>query len=140
MLRWAADKLERTGQTSKAGRPTITDPDSERSLRRQKLEQEVRKLRAQADQAETALAKERGRLLDASAVAQEWSSVGVVVRNSLENLPSQIVPLALTHGIPHEVADQFRGQIEGLLSGVLRHLGTNGSENVEALLSGAVPA
>lgn len=121
VLRWAADTLEK-------GRPA-TDPaklKTTQQLRDEKLREEIRKLRANADQAETALARERGELLLASDVEREWVSVGVVVRNALENLPSQAVPLALTHGMPHEVAGKFQAQIEELVAGILRHLSRDG--------------
>jgi phage terminase Nu1 subunit (DNA packaging protein) len=128
VLRWAADTLEK-------GRPA-RDPDKitkTQELRDEKLRQEIRKLRANAEQAETALARERGALLDAADVEREWASIGVVVRNAIENLPSQVLPLALTHGMPQEASGRFQAQVEELVSGVLRHLsGDPGSEDDEA--------
>jgi gas vesicle protein len=139
--RAAADALEE----NRGGRPS--DPESAEStkeLRDEKLRQEIRKLRANADQAETALSKERGALLLASDVEREWASVGVLVRNAVENLPSQIVPLALTHGMPHEAAATLQAQMEELISGVLRHLSKNefeeSEDRAEAIPSEPVPA
>lgn len=138
MLDWIADTMEN-------GRPA-KDPakaTSTQQLRDDKLRQEIRKLRANADQAETALARERGELLLASDVEREWVSVGVVVRNALENLPSQVVPLALTHGMPNESAGKFQAQVEELIAGVLRHLSSESEESedrTEEVLSQPVPS
>jgi hypothetical protein len=67
MLRWVADELD---QKVAAVGPE-DDPDETKTLRKEKLRQEVRKLRAQADAAEVSLARERGDLMtldDAKAV------------------------------------------------------------------------
>lgn len=96
--------------------------DELKELRKQKIRKEIEKLEGQIACDRIDIGKKRGELLEASLVSEQWASVGVTVRNSLENLPSQIIPLALTHGIPHEAADVFRGQVEALVGGVLRHL------------------
>jgi hypothetical protein len=59
MLRWVADELD---QKVAAVGPE-DDPDETKTLRKEKLRQEVRKLRAQAEAAEVALARERGDLM-----------------------------------------------------------------------------
>jgi hypothetical protein len=125
MLRWAADTLERDAGPADAG--AEGGADNTAALRKQKLQQEIRKLRANADQAETALAKERGQLLDAGEVERAWANIAVVVRNGAQNLASQVVPLALSHGMPHEAAGAFQEQVEQAVAGVLRHLSRDGS-------------
>lgn len=120
--RWMADTLERQAEAV----PTGTGDVETKQLRKDKLREEVRKLRANADQAETALARERGALMDAAEVAQEWAGIGVVVRNGFQNLASQLVPLALSHGMPQEAAAAFQQQIEEAVAGVLRHLSRDG--------------
>jgi Xaa-Pro aminopeptidase len=115
VLRWAADELEK-------GRPKApTDPGTIADLRRQKLEQEIRKLRAHADQAETALARERADLHDADACEEEAVRRATLYRNAVQNIPTQVVSLALSHGMPHEAAPGFQKQIEELVNGSLRY-------------------
>jgi hypothetical protein len=123
IMRWAADTLAPNTHAD----PADDQADNTAALRRQKLQQEIRKLRANADQAETALAKERGQLLDAGEVERAWANIAVVVRNGAQNLASQVVPLALSHGMPHEAAGAFQEQVEQAVAGVLRHLSRDGS-------------
>jgi hypothetical protein len=92
------------------------------SLKGQKLAAEVRKLVAQANHAETALAKERGRLLDADDVEVKWARVGAAIRNGFENLASELVGYALTHGMPQTSAPAFHQQIDAAVDRVLRKL------------------
>jgi phage terminase Nu1 subunit (DNA packaging protein) len=121
VLRWAAANLER-------GRPArgVSPDDVTGKLKRAKLSHETRKLRANADQAETDLAKSRGLLLDAITVRSQWAAVGVVVRNALENVPAQIVPLALNLGMPHDQASKLHNEVEEIIAAVLRHLSDGG--------------
>jgi hypothetical protein len=117
VLRWAADELEK-------GRPA-KDPATltkTQQLRDEKLRQEIRKLRANADQAETALARERGALHDAGDCAAAQNMKAALIRNSIESLDSQIVSLALSHGLPHEAAPIFQQQVKDLHATVLRFL------------------
>ena len=123
--RWAADTLEkRAGPDEESG-------DETKKLRKDKLREEVRKLRANADQAETALQRERGTLMEAAAVEREWAGVGVLVRNGFQNLAGQLVPLALTHGMPNEAAAAFGQQIDEAVAGILRHLSRDGIEDAD---------
>src|SRR5439155_12904199 len=102
-------------------------------LRRRKLTQEIRKLRAHADQAETALAKERGALHDADACEEEAVRRAALFRNGIQNVPLQVVSLALSHGLPHEAAPGLQKQIEELTSGCLRYLsGTTAAADAPA--------
>ncbi len=102
------------------------DPNSLPALRKDKLRKEIRKLHAQADAAETALARERGLLVDAAEVQQRWTAIAIVMRNAFQNLGAQLVPLALTHGMPHEAAAQFQEQTDGAVAGILRRLSGGG--------------
>ncbi len=120
--RWAAEELQK-------GRPATGGDDEIKELRRQKLVNEVRKLLASAETAETALARERGELVDATEVEREWAGIGVVVRNAMQNLGPQLVPLALSHGMPHQAAPTFGAQIQECIAGVLRHLSRDGAED-----------
>lgn len=126
VLRWVADVLERQAP---AGDSDGDGADDTTALRKDKLRQEIRKLRANADQAETALARERGKLMDAGAVEGEWTSIGVVVRNAFQNLGSQLVPLALSHGMPNEAAAVYGQQVDETVGGILRHLSRDGTED-----------
>lgn len=126
ILRWVADTLER--DTRPAGDEAA---DETKTLRKQKLREEVRKLRANADQAETALAKERGKLLDADEVEAEFAAISVAIRNGFTNLSSQLVPLAMGHGMPNEAAAEFGRQTEAAINGVLRHLSRGGRDEDE---------
>jgi hypothetical protein len=115
VLRWAASELEK-------GRPA-KDPATltgTQKLRDEKLRQEIRKLRAHADQAETALAKERGALHDAAECEVEAVRRATLYRNGVQNLPMQVVSIALAHGMPHEAAPAFQKQLEELVNGCLR--------------------
>ena len=116
VLRWAAESLEK-------GRPSKPS-GSTQQLRDEKLKQEIRKLRANADQAETALAKERGALHDADECEEEATRRATLIRNGTQNIAPQAVSLALSHGMPHEAAPQFQKQLEALVNGCLRYLST----------------
>lgn len=114
----------------KQGRKPSPVSDTISELKTGKLSQEVRKLRAQADTAETALAKERGALLDASKVEDEWAAVGVAIRNGFQSLGAQLTNVALSQGMPSENAPEFQTQAEASITGILRHLSRDGkSEN-----------
>jgi hypothetical protein len=126
MLRWVAEHLRPprpAGMSVEEPADDSVNPSNVLKLKYAKLRQEVRRLHAMADQAETALAKERSQLLDASGVEQEWAGIGNVVRNGFQNLASQVIPLALSHGMPNEAAPEFQSQIEELIHGILRRLG-----------------
>ena len=116
VLRWAAESLEKGRPSKPAG--------STQHLRDEKLKQEIRKLRANADQAETALAKERGALHDADDCEEEAARRATLIRNGTQNIAPQAVSLALSHGMPHESAPPFQKQIEELVNGCLRFLST----------------
>lgn len=121
VLRWAASELEK-------GRPA-KDPATltgTQKLRDEKLRQEIRKLRANADQAETALAKERGALHDADQCEEEAVRRATLYRNALQNIPMQVVSVALASGMPHEGAPTFQKQIEELVNGCLRYTAASG--------------
>lgn len=123
VLNWAADELER-------GRPSLarTDPEgveTTKGLRDEKLRQEIRKLRAHADQAVTALAKERGALHDAAQCEEEWVRMASLIRNAFQNVAPQAVVAALSAGMPHEAAPGFQKQIDELVNGCLRYLATS---------------
>lgn len=123
--RWAADTLEKKGPMSGA---RDESPET-KALRGDKLAAEVRKLRAQADQSEDERDKHRGRLMLADEVEAEWTKAGNVVRNGFANLSSQLVPLALSHGMPQEAAGEFGRQIDESVNGILRILSRNGSKD-----------
>jgi hypothetical protein len=130
ILRWVADVL--LPPTIEHGKPSDGGGagDEMKELRKKKLREETRKLHAQADQAETQLARERGKLLDADSVEQEWASIGSVVRNDFQNLSSQIVPLALNHGMPNESAATFGQEVEAAVGGILKRLSGKGDTDV----------
>lgn len=143
ILRWVAGTLI---SREMGDEDDESDGDELVALKKEKLRKEIRKLNAQADAAETALAKELGKLLDASEVERKWASIGSVVRNGFQNLASQIVPLALSHGMPSEAAPHFQDQVEAAVNAILRRLSTNDSEDEnhqggrEEVLSGDLSA
>lgn len=143
-MRWVANTLivREGGQTTKPAADTASSDLPE--LKKEKLRKEIRKLHAQADAAETALAKELGKLLDAEIVERRWASIGAVVRNGFQNLSSQLVPLALSHGMPNQAAPQFQEQVDAAVAAILRRLSSNDGETKndsgggEEVLSGDV--
>lgn len=129
VLRWAADELHR-GRPLSDSKPAA--PGSNKDLRNEKLRQEIRKLRANADQAETALAKERGALHDADECEVEAVRRATLYRNAVQNLPAQVVSLSLSHGMPHEAAPAFQKQIDELVNGCLRYTSASADEEPTA--------
>jgi hypothetical protein len=118
VLNWAADELER-------GRPstqTEADVSTTKGLRDEKLRQEIRKLRANADQAVTALMRERGNLHDADECEEERTRMASLIRNAFQNVAPQAVVAALSAGMPHDAAPTFQKQIDELVNGCLRYL------------------
>lgn len=139
VLRWAADTMEKGRPAKDPAKATTTQ-----HLRDEKLRQEIRKFRAHADQAETALAKERGGLHDAAECEEEAVRRASLYRNAVQNLPMQIVSLALSHGMEHQDAPAFQTQIEDLVNGCLRYTASAAdakSENGDdAVTAGAAAA
>lgn len=111
ILRWMAETLRSVGGGG-------AHPE----LRREKLEQEIRKLRAQADQAELERDGRLAQLISAADVDAEWASVGAMIRNAFAPLAAQLVGLAISHGLPQEAAPEFQRQIEEAIAGILRVL------------------
>jgi phage terminase Nu1 subunit (DNA packaging protein) len=68
----------------------------------------ARLARAQADLAELKAAKQRGSLLDAEAVENEWSGILRTVRAGMLAVPSRVAQ-RLPHLTAHDVADRRRG-------------------------------
>lgn len=64
----------------------------------------ARLARAQAELAETKLARQRGALLDAEAVEREWSDVLRTVRAGMLAVPSRVAQ-RLPHLSAHDVAE-----------------------------------
>jgi hypothetical protein len=125
ILNWVANTLR---DESEAGAKKAAAKSSKRAdLQERKLVQEIRKLKAMADTAETALAKERGELYDAAEIEQAWASVAVVVRNGLQTIGQRIVDHAMNHGMPLEAAAEFGQRVDEEIAGALRHLSRNGS-------------
>lgn len=124
ILRWCAEHL-RQAEAEQIGPVRPGDVRAELKLR--KLRGEVRKIEAQADTAETGLAKERGRLLAATEVEQTWSEIGATVRSGFESLASEIIPLALNAGLPHAAAPELQAGIEQAVNRILQTLSEQGN-------------
>jgi phage terminase Nu1 subunit (DNA packaging protein) len=135
ILRWVADTLLARDLNRESDAPD----DPKKDLRQEKLRQEIRKLHAQADTAETALAKERGQLIDAGEVETQWARIGVIVRNAFQNVPAQLLPLALTNGMPHQAAPVFMEQTEQIITSILRHLSTSDPSEDDSAGAAQVP-
>jgi hypothetical protein len=136
ILRWVAEFLAPARDPdlpAKPGQqPAAGGRDAARArhlqLREQKLQEEVRRVTAQAATLETALARERGELVEAAEVEREWAGIGATVRNAFQALPSQLVPLALAHGMPHAAAPLFQEQAAAAIAAILRRLSTDEAE------------
>lgn len=89
--RWRADAL-REDRAHQEHQP-VADP-AVKALRQRKLEQEIRKLQAQADGAELALSKERGELVPRLEVEDAFVARITMVRESLQRLVRSL-PIAL---------------------------------------------
>ncbi len=100
-------------------------------LKQRKLAAEVRKLEAQADQAQTSMAKERGDLLDADDVEMRWARVGATIRSGFENLASEVVGHALTRGMPQASAVAFHRQVDAAVDRVLQKLSEDDDGDAE---------
>lgn len=118
--RWAAETLQKRVDATP---DDAADAEGVAALRKQKLQQEIRKLFANADQAEAALAKERGGLLDANEVAVEWAAIRRMIGDGVEHLPAKFATLAVAHGLPVEAEAQFREEAAEAFHRVLNHLG-----------------
>lgn len=87
MLRWVADELDQ-----KAGADDQDDPDETKTLRKEKLRQEVRKLRAQAEAAEVALARERGDLMTLDDARAVFAPTLAMQKAAWADLPKSMAP------------------------------------------------
>lgn len=120
ILAWVETALEKEttgGQREKDG--------DLKALKVEKLREEIGKIRAQRQQAETTLAKERGELIDARDVEAEWTSITANIRNGFDNLSSQIVPMALSAGMPHQASAQFQEQVGAAIASILKRLSSD---------------
>ncbi len=127
--RWRADNL-------KPGAPEKPKPENAgrvSALRESKLDAEVRKLNAQADEAETQLQRERKKLVPIAEVVQEWERIGQRVRNDLQNFASSIVPDALTLGMPMQAAAEFQAKVQAKITAVLRVMSDAGRREADAI-------
>jgi hypothetical protein len=88
-------------------------------LRLERLKQEVRRLNAQATFAEAELSRIRSALHDHDACDAEWWSARQRVADALHPLASQVVAVAVTHGLPREAATTLRQQAGELIERVL---------------------
>lgn len=127
MHRWRADHL-------KPGAPEKPKPENASRvshLRESKLDAEVRKLNAQADEAETQLQRERKKLVPIADVAREWERIGQRIRNDLQNFASSIVPDALTLGMPMQAASEFQEKVQAKIAAVLRVMSDAGRKHAD---------
>jgi hypothetical protein len=92
-------------------------------LRRQKLEEQIRQLTAQANQAEAALIKQRSELCDSAECAIEAQRRIGLYRAGIAPFAREVERLALAHGVPEENIGAFRDQLNGLVDNCLRHVG-----------------
>lgn len=83
--RWMAAQLE-------AGGKKLDPKDALFGLKEQRLKEDIRKIRAQADTYEVSLARERGRLLDADEVERGRIARITAVRHALMGLGASIAP------------------------------------------------
>lgn len=96
---------------ARAGRPSAGGDE----LKVEKL----RLTRAQAEREETRVARERGELVSAEAVAREWSSILADVRAALLAVPSRFAA-SQPHLSAHDIAtlgEEIRRALEGLADG-----------------------
>ncbi len=115
ILRWAADNLK-----DSPADPLMAE------LRKEKLTEEIRKLQAQATQAETALARERANLHEREACEAEAIWRDGLYRKPTIGLPADLTRLAVAAGMPAETAEQFTATVTALVESALR-LATSGT-------------
>jgi hypothetical protein len=118
--RWIADELR-----AEADKPGTSEAGS---LRRAKLRAEIRKLEAQAAAAELELARERGAVIDAVSVRQEWSACGQAIRAGLQSMPAALAAVALRLGLPNPQIAEFQRETTSLIDGALQALSKDGAK------------
>ena len=119
IMRWCANELEAKG-------PTGGDPDT-KALRKSKLKEEVRKLRAQANTAEREDAKSAGTLLDSAEVTRLWANVARVVRHAVEGIGARVAARCVGR-----TAAEIQGIIDEECRDALQHLSKNAGEEIQA--------
>lgn len=125
--RWRAENL-------KPGAPEKPKPENTgrvSTLREGKLNAEVRKLNAQADEAETQLLRERKKLVPIGDVVAEWEKIGQRIRNDFRNATTSILPIALTLGMPMQASAEFQEKTNAIIEGILRVLSDAGRKQVD---------
>lgn len=88
-------------------------------LQKAKTREQMRKLRADADTAEAALARGRGDLHDSMECATETARRNQLYRNGVADLPDKVVALAVAAGLPSEAAEALKDQVWAALDGCL---------------------
>jgi hypothetical protein len=88
MLRWVADELDQ--KVAAIGPDDAAD--EMKSLRKEKIKQEIRKLRAQAEAAEVALARERGDLMTLDDARAVIAPVVALLKAAWADLPKTMPP------------------------------------------------
>lgn len=124
ILKWVANTLGHGSQREKAAKAS----GEIGKLKDEKLQADIRRVGLVADLAQVELDKAKGKLLDATEVEANMVGMAVMVRNALQNLPSQLVPVALSQGMPNEAAAEFQQQVDALVCGVLRQLAASGGQ------------
>ena len=132
ILRWAAGHLRDRSDVKPVGaapdakaakpKPSGGGGSDLVSLKEKKLAAEVRKLEAQAGTAETVLARERGRLMDAADVESRWVRLTTAVRNGFAAVPAELVDMAITAGLPRGGAQALTRQFDLAVGRVLSKL------------------
>jgi phage terminase Nu1 subunit (DNA packaging protein) len=124
--------------TGTRGHPSAETKDKDLASAR------LRKENALASKYELHVAQARGELMDANDVEQCWAEVGQHIRNGFTDLPVEVVPMALRHGMPQAAAPLLQAEIQSAVDRILTIMSKvqyggptdNGAGGAEALGSG----
>lgn len=119
---WAQYNLKQDGTPAPASEPldsletpAPTDRQDERAAKLKVLDERGRILELQRK-------REEGQLLAVEDVRNEWSSICALIRTGIQNLTPQLLPMALSLGMPRDAAGDFRERCDALINSTLRLL------------------
>jgi hypothetical protein len=88
----------------------------------------LRKENALASRYELMVDREKGKLLPADEVLNEWANIGQVVRSQFQSLGSHLLGIALQCGMPQASSPEFQSQAESAINEILKKLSESESE------------
>ncbi|HEX4796178.1 MAG TPA: hypothetical protein VH370_20480 [Humisphaera sp.] len=116
---WSSDQLPAIRQWIASELRTGPDPVLQ-PLRATKLREQVRQIRAQADAAETQLARERAALHDREECRLESIRRARLYRRGVAGVAGQAAELAVTCGLPAGAAAKLQREVQGIIDRALQ--------------------